>query len=154
MLWASNSNVSNFTPVRWRTNKLSSLANICVYSFTLWKTSADNKWQLNIINIRCHQVNDKNMVMLVKRPFYQGLFWSRQYPALFLLIGRIFAKIVGNLLALSSTTLYLQGKIWCELLSPQRVGYRKSDRLLFFNMSARGRPLKVPLFCSPSGAFV
>ena len=81
----------------------------------------------------------------------RSFFWS---------IGRIFAKIVGNLRALSSTTLYLRGKIWRDRLSPPRVGYRKSDRLLFLNMlknSSRSKtvgpwsswssegPLKVPL---------
>ena len=69
-------------------------------------------------------------------------------------------KIVGNLRALSRTTLYLRGKIWRDRLSPPRVGYRKSDRLLFLNMlknSSRSKtvgpwsswssegPLKVPL---------
>ena len=81
----------------------------------------------------------------------RSFFWS---------IGRIFAKIVGNLRALSRTTLYLRGKIWRDRLSPPRVGYRKSDRLLFLNMlknSSRSKtvgpwsswssegPLKVPL---------
>ena len=49
-------------------------------------------------------------------------------------ISRIFAKIVGNPRPLSSTTLYLRGKIWRNRLSPPRVGYRKCDRLLFLNM--------------------
>ena len=70
----------------------------------------------------------------VTRPFHQGLFWSRQYLILFLSIGCIFAKIHGNLQALSSNILYIRGKIWSDRLSPPRVGYRKRDRLLFKNM--------------------
>ena len=80
----------------------------------------------------------------------RSFFWS---------IGRIFAKIVGNLRALSRTSIYLRGKIWRDRLSPPRVGYRKGDRLLFLNMlknSSRSKtvgpwsswssegPLKVP----------
>ena len=37
-------------------------------------------------------------------------------------------KVVGNLRAMLSTTLYLRGRIWRDRLSPPRVGYRTSDR--------------------------
>ena len=61
------------------------------------------------------------------------------------------------------------GKVWRNRLSPTRVGYRKSDRLLFLNMfknSTRPEtvgprsswsfegPLEVSLSRLPSGAFV
>ena len=81
----------------------------------------------------------------------------------FWLIGRISAKQSGT---------YGQSRTitwWRYRLSPTRVGYRKSDRLLFLNMfknSSRSKtvgcwsswssegPLKVALSRLPSGAFV
>ena len=50
-------------------------------------------------------------------------------------------RLVGNLRALSSTTLYLRGKIWHDRLSPPRVGYRKSDWLLLKHVEKQ-KPIK------------
>ena len=65
---------------------------------------------------------------LFKRPFHQGLFCPDSTRSFFWSIGRIFAKIVWNLQALLSTTLYLRRKIWRDCLSPPKVGNWKSDR--------------------------
>ena len=81
------------------------------------------------------------LVPIVPDPF----FWS---------ISRIFAKIVGNLRALSSTRLSFWWKIWRHRLSPPRVGYRKSDWLLFFNMfkkSSRSKTVVLVVRGSPEG---
>ena len=71
---------------------------------------------------------------LISGHFTKDCFGPDSTRSFFWSIGRIFAKIVGNLRALSSTTLYLRGKIWRDRLSPPRVRYRKSDRLLFLNI--------------------
>ena len=63
---------------------------------------------------------------IVLVPIVPDLFFGRS--------AAFFAKIVGNLRALTSTTIYIRGKIWRDRLSPPRVGYRKSDQLLFLNM--------------------
>ena len=96
--------------------------------------------------------------------FTKDYFGPDSTRSFFLSIGRIFAKIVRNLRALSSTTLYIRGKIWRDRLSPPRVGYRKSDRLVFLNMLKNSslsktvvpwsswsseRPMKVPLSRPP-----
>ena len=83
------------------------------------------------------------------------------------LIGRISRKAIGDLRIITGNHLERSGKVWRNRLSPTRVGYRKSDRLLFLNMlknssrpepvgprsswSSEG-PLKVFLSCLPSGA--
>ena len=84
------------------------------------------------------------------------------------LIGRISGKAIGDLRTITGNHLGRSGKVWRNRLSPTRVGYRKSDRLLFLNMfknrsrpepvgprsswSSEG-PLKVFLSRLPSGAF-
>ena len=85
------------------------------------------------------------------------------------LIGRIAGKAVGDLRTITGNHLGRSGKVWRNRLSPTRVGYRKSDRLLFLNMfknSSRPEPvgprsswsfegpLKVFLSRLPSGVFV
>ena len=85
------------------------------------------------------------------------------------LIGRISGKAIGDLRAITDNHLGRSRKVWRNRLSPTRVGYRKSDRLLFLNMfknSSRPKPLgprsswssksplKVFLSRLPSGAFV
>ena len=85
----------------------------------------------------------------------------------FWLIGRISAKQSGT--RGQSPTITWEGLERRNRLSPTRVGYRKSDRLLFLNMfknSSRSKavgcwsswssegPLKVALSRLPSGAFV
>ena len=60
------------------------------------------------------------------------------------LIGRISGKAIGDLRAIMDNHLGSSGKVWCNRLSPTRVGYRKSDRLQFLNMfknSSRPKPL-------------
>ena len=85
------------------------------------------------------------------------------------LIGRISGKAIGDLRTITGNHLRRSRKVWRNRLSPTRVGYRKSDRLLFLNMfknssrpnhvgprsswSSEG-PLKVFLSRLPSGAFV
>ena len=79
------------------------------------------------------------------------------------LIGRISEKAIGG------NHLGRSGKVWRNRLSPTRVGYQYSDRLLFLNMFKNSRrpepvgprsswssegPLKVFLSRLPSGAFV
>ena len=78
-------------------------------------------------------------------------------------------KTIGNLRAITGNHPGWSGKVWRNRHSPTRVGYRKSDRLLFLNMfknSSRSKPvgrwsswssegpLKVALSRLPSGAFV
>ena len=78
-------------------------------------------------------------------------------------------ETIGDLRAITDNHLGRSGKVWRNRLSPTRVGYRKSDRLLFLNMfknSSRSKtigcwsswssegPLKVALSRLPSGAFV
>ena len=85
------------------------------------------------------------------------------------LIGRISGKAIGDLRTITGYHLGRSGKVWRNRLSPTRVGFRKSDRLLFLNMfkdSSRPKlvgprsswssegPLKVFLSRLPSGAFV
>ena len=85
------------------------------------------------------------------------------------LIGRISGKAIGDLRTITGYHPGRSGKVWCNHLSPSRVGYmyRKSDRLLFLTMlknssrpepvgprsswSSEG-PLKVFLFRLLSGA--
>ena len=85
------------------------------------------------------------------------------------LIGRISGKAIGDLRTITGNHLGRSEKVCRNRLSPTRVGYRKSDRLLFSNMfknssrpepvgprsswSSEG-PLKVFLSRLPSGAFV
>ena len=85
------------------------------------------------------------------------------------LIGRISGKAIGDLRTITGNHLGRSGKVWHNRISPTRVRYRKSDRLLFLNMfknssrpepvgprsswSSEG-PLKVFLSRLPSGAFV
>ena len=85
------------------------------------------------------------------------------------LIGRISVKAIGDLRTITGNHLGRSGKVWRNRLSPTRVMYRKSYRLLFLNMfknsswpepvgprsswSSQG-PLKVFLSRLPSGAFV
>ena len=89
-------------------------------------------WTLSRIGIK--RVGTKPKSWSWSGHFTKDCFGPDSTRSFFWSIGRIFAKIVGNLRALSSTTLYLRGKIWRARLSPPRVGYRKSDRLLFLNM--------------------
>ena len=85
------------------------------------------------------------------------------------LIGPISGKAIGDLWTITGNHLGRLWKVWRNRLSPKRVGYRKSDRLLFLNMfknSSRPKPvgprsswslkgpLKVFLSCLPSGAFM
>ena len=85
------------------------------------------------------------------------------------LIGRISGKTIGDFRTITGNHLGRSGKVWRNRLSPTRVMYRKSDRLLFLKMfknSSRPKPvgprsswssegpLKVFLSCLPSGAFV
>ena len=82
------------------------------------------------------------------------------------LIGRISGKAIGDLRTITGNHLGRSGKVWRSRLSPTRVWYRKSDRLLFLNMfknssrpepvglrSSEG-PLKIFLSGLPSGAIV
>ena len=86
----------------------------------------------------------------------------------FRLIGRISARQSGTY-GITGNHLGRSGKVWRNHLSPTRVGYRKTDRLLFLNMfknSSRSKsvgrwsswssedPLKVALSRLPSGAFL
>ena len=102
-------------------------------------------------------------------PFHQGLFWPREYPINFLVDRPHICETIGDLRAIMDNHLGRSGKVWRNLLSPTRVGYQKSDRLLFLNMfknSSRSKtvgcwpswssegPLKVALSRLPSGAFV
>ena len=96
-------------------------------------------------------------------PFHQGLYSSDSTQSIFLLRNnREHADNHGQSPRRS-------GKVWRNRLSPTRVGYRKSDRLLFLNMfksSSRSKPvgrwsswsfeglLKVALSRLPSSAFV
>ena len=50
------------------------------------------------------------------------------------LIGRISGKAIGDLRTITGNHLGRSGKVWRNRLSPTRVLYRKSDRLLFLNM--------------------
>ena len=87
------------------------------------------------------------------------------------LIGRIHVsgKAAGDLRTITGNHLGRSGKVCHNRLRPTRIGYRKSDRLLFLNTlkteadqkpvgprspwSSEG-PLKVALSRLPSGAFV
>ena len=76
------------------------------------------------------------------------------------------AAYLRNNRELADNQLGGSGKVWRNRLSPTRIGYRKSDRLLFLNMfknSSRSKPvgrwsshdpLKVALSRLPSGDFV
>ena len=79
------------------------------------------------------------------------------------------AAYLRNNRELADNHLGRSGKVWRNRLIPTRIGYRKSDRLLFLNMfknSSRSKhigrwsswsshyPLKVVLSRLPSGAFV
>ena len=85
------------------------------------------------------------------------------------LIGGIYGKAIGDLRTITGNHLGRSGKVWRNSLSPMRVGYRKSDRLLFLNKLKNSSPpepvgprpswspegpLKVFLSRLPSGALV
>ena len=60
------------------------------------------------------------------------------------LISRISGKAIRDLRAITDNHLGRSGKVWRNRISPRRVLYRKSDRLLFLNMfknSSRPKPL-------------
>ena len=73
------------------------------------------------------------MTHAVKRPFHQGLFGPDSTDPL--LVDR--SHFCKNSREPASTTLYLRGEIRRDRLSsPPRVGYRKSDPLLFLKTVA------------------
>ena len=86
--------------------------------------------------------------------------------SIFLVDRPLISETMGNLWTITDNHLGRFGKVWRNRLNHTRVGYRKSDRLLFLNMfknSSRSKPvgrwssedpLKVALSRLPSGAFV
>ena len=125
--------------------------------------------QLNILNNKPMQFIKKALIF-ANTPISPRIILVPIVPDLYIwLIGRISWKPNGDLRTITGNHLGRSGKVWLNRLSPTRVGYRKSDRLLFLNMfknssrpepvgsrsswSSEG-PLKVFLSRLPSGAFV
>ena len=102
----------------------------------------------------------------------EDLYFTKDYfdpestPSIILVDRPHICETIGNLRTITDNHLGWSGKVWRNRLSPTRVEYRKSDRLLFLNMfknSSRSKPvgprssedpLKVAFSRMPSGAFV
>ena len=107
------------------------------------------------------------LVLVVLYPhFIKDYFGPDSTRSIFFVDRPHIWETVGNF---TGNHLGRSGKVWRNRISPTRVGYRKSDRLLFLNMfknSSRPEPvgprsswsskgsLKVFLSRLPSGAFV
>ena len=92
---------------------------------------------------------NKSYMRSIKRPFHQGLFWSRKYLILCFVDRSHFCKNSREPAITVEHYLILSGEIWCDRLSPSRAGYRKSDQRLFFNMlKNRSRSKTVNLWSS------
>ena len=101
--------------------------------------------------------------------FTKDYFGPDSTRSIFLVDRPHICETIGNLRTITGNHLGGSGKVWRNRFSPTRVGYRKSDQLLFLNMfknRSRSKPvgrwsswsseglLKVALSRLPSGAFV
>ena len=98
--------------------------------------------------------------------FTKDYFDPESTRSIILVDGPHICETIGNLRTITDNHLGRSRKVWRNRLSPTRVEYRKSDRLLFLNMfknSSRSKPvgprssedpLKVAFSRLPSGAFV
>ena len=103
---------------------------------------------------------------LRKTPISPGIILIPRLPDQILVDRPHICETIANLRTITDNHLGRSGKVWRNRLSPTRVEYRKSDRLLFLNMfknSSRSKPvgprsskdpLKVAFSRLPSGAFV
>ena len=101
--------------------------------------------------------------------FTKDYFGPNSTRSIFLVDPPHICKTIRNLWTITGNRLGRSGKVWHNRLSPARVGYPKSDRLLFLNIlknSSQSKPvgrwsswsfkglLKVAFSRLPSGAFV
>ena len=101
--------------------------------------------------------------------FTKDYFGPDSTRSIFLVDRPHICETIGNSRTITGNHLGRSGKVWRNRPSPTRVGYRKSDRLLFINMfknSSRPEPvgprsswsfegpMKIFLSRLPSGVFV
>ena len=117
-------------------------------------------------NMRTWARNYTASLKLRKTPISPGIILIPRLPDQILVDRPHICETIGNLRTITDNHLGRSGKVLRNRLSPTRVEYRKSDRLLFLNMfknSSRSKPvgprssedpLKVAFSRLPSGAFV